>query len=80
MARAFVRVIASAQGDAAEANAMKAKLKIKRKKRVVAIPNKTFTREKNPEADFTGPNVRKRHRKADEVYGDTSIPDAARRE
>ena len=59
---------------------MKLKMKLRKRKRVVAIPNKTFTREKNPETDFTGPNVRKKHRKADEVYGDTSIPDSERRE
>lgn len=59
---------------------MKLKMKLRKRKRVVAIPNKTFTREKNPEVDFTGPNVRKKHRKADEVYGDTSIPDSERRE
>jgi len=32
------------------------------------------------ETDFKGPNVRKRHRKPDELYGDTSIPDSARKE
>lgn len=32
------------------------------------------------ETDFRGPNVKKRHRKPDEIYGDTSIPDSARRE
>ncbi|HMI51806.1 MAG TPA: hypothetical protein VK525_09850 [Candidatus Saccharimonadales bacterium] len=58
---------------------MKAKSKLRKRKRIT-VPNKTFTREKNPEVDFTGPNVRKRHRKADEVYGDTSIPDSERRE
>ena len=60
-------------------DAMKMKVKLRKRKRVVT-PNQTFTREKNPEADFTGPNVRKKHRKADEVYGDTSIPDSERRE
>ena len=33
-----------------------------------------------PETDFKGPNVNKRHRKADEIYGDISIPDSARKE
>jgi hypothetical protein len=32
------------------------------------------------ETDFRGPNVNKRRRKPDEIYGDTSIPDSARRE
>jgi len=32
------------------------------------------------EHDFKGPNVRKRHRKPDEIYGDMSIPDGARKE
>jgi hypothetical protein len=32
------------------------------------------------ETDFKGPNARKRHRKPDELYGDTSIPDSARKE
>ena len=34
------------------------------------------------ETNFMGPNVRKRHRKPDELYGDTSIPvpDSARKE
>jgi hypothetical protein len=33
-----------------------------------------------PETDFKGPNVNKRHRKPDEIYGDTSIPDSVRKE
>jgi hypothetical protein len=33
-----------------------------------------------PEHDFKGSNVRKRHRKPDEIYGDVSIPDASRKE
>lgn len=32
------------------------------------------------ETDFKGPNVNKRHRKPDEIYGDTSILDSARKE
>jgi hypothetical protein len=32
------------------------------------------------EHDFKGSNVRKRHRKPDEIYGDVSIPDAERKE
>jgi hypothetical protein len=32
------------------------------------------------ETSFKGPNVNKRHRKPDEIYGDTSIPDSARKE
>ncbi len=32
------------------------------------------------ETDFKGLNVKKRHRKPDELYGDTSIPDSARKE
>jgi len=32
------------------------------------------------EADFKGPNTNKRYRKPDEIYGDTSIPDSARKE
>jgi hypothetical protein len=32
------------------------------------------------ETNFKGSNVNKRHRKPDEIYGDTSIPDAARKE
>jgi hypothetical protein len=31
------------------------------------------------ETNCKGPNVNKRHRKPDEIYGDTSIPDSARR-
>jgi hypothetical protein len=34
----------------------------------------------HPETEFKGPNVNKRHRKPDEIYGDTSIPDSARKE
>lgn len=59
---------------------MKLKIKLRKRKRAAVLPNKTVTREKNPETDFTGPNVRKKHRKADEVYGDTSIPDSERSE
>jgi hypothetical protein len=48
---------------------------------------KSRTRREKPEpavhmkseTDFKGPNVRKRHRKPDELYGDTSIPDSARK-
>jgi hypothetical protein len=32
------------------------------------------------ETEFKGSNVNKRHRKPDEIYGDTSIPDSARNE
>lgn len=32
------------------------------------------------ETDFQGPNVNKRHRKPEEIYVDSSIPDAARKE
>jgi len=32
------------------------------------------------ETEFKGPNVNKRHRKPVEIYGDTSIPDSARKE
>jgi hypothetical protein len=32
------------------------------------------------EHDFKGSNTRKRYRKPDEIYGDVSIPDAARKE
>jgi len=32
------------------------------------------------ETNFKGPNLNKRHRKPDEIYGDTSIPDSARKE
>jgi hypothetical protein len=32
------------------------------------------------ETDFKGPNVKKKHRKPDEIYGDTSIPDSERKE
>ena len=32
------------------------------------------------ETEFKGPNVNKRHRKPDEIYGDISIPDSARKE
>jgi hypothetical protein len=31
-------------------------------------------------AEFSGPNIRKRHRKPDEIYGDVSIPDSERKE
>lgn len=30
--------------------------------------------------NFKGPNTRKKHRKPDEIYGDVSIPDSARKE
>jgi len=33
-----------------------------------------------PEHDFKGPNKHKQHRKPDEIYGDVSIPDTARKE
>jgi hypothetical protein len=32
------------------------------------------------ETNCKGPNVNKRHGKPDEIYGDTSIPDSARKE
>jgi hypothetical protein len=32
------------------------------------------------ETKCKGPNVNKRHRKPDEIYGDTSMPDSARKE
>ena len=48
---------------------------------------KGITRRKNAEdahavsrTNCKGPNVNKRDRKPDEIYGDTSIPDSARKE
>ena len=32
------------------------------------------------ETDFKGPNVNKRHRKPNEIYGDSSIPNSSRKE
>jgi hypothetical protein len=31
-------------------------------------------------ANFKGPNTHKKYRKPDEIYGDVSIPDSARKE
>jgi hypothetical protein len=55
--------------------------RLKRKKARV-VPNVVRRTEgrATSEADFKGPNVNKRHRKPDEIYGDTSIPDSARKE
>src|SRR6267154_3557404 len=50
-----------------------------RRKRKIAM-SKGHPREgrATSETEFKGPNVNKRHRKPDEIYGDTSIPDSAR--
>ena len=51
------------------------------KKRKIAMSNgHPRERREASETEFKGPNVDKRHRKPDEIYGDTSIPDAARKE
>ena len=52
-----------------------------RRKRKIAM-SKGHPREgrEASETEFKGPNVNKRHRKPDEIYGDTSIPDSARNE
>jgi hypothetical protein len=52
-----------------------------RRKRKIAV-SKRHSREgrATSETEFKGPNVNKRHRKPDEIYGDTSIPDSARNE
>jgi hypothetical protein len=46
---------------------------------VPSIVRRTEGRARS-EIDFKGPNVNKRHRKPDEIYGDISIPDSARKE
>jgi hypothetical protein len=52
-----------------------------RRKRKIATSNgHPRERREASETEFKGPNVDKRHRKPDEIYGDTSIPDAARKE
>jgi len=52
-----------------------------RRKRKIAM-SKGHLREgrEASETEFKGPNVNKCHRKPDEIYGDTSIPDSARNE
>jgi hypothetical protein len=39
-----------------------------------------FASRTHSETEFKGPNVNKPHRKPDEIYGDASIPDSARKE
>jgi hypothetical protein len=52
-----------------------------RRKRKIAL-SKGHPREgrEASETQFKGANVNKPHRKPDEIYGDTSIPDSARKE
>jgi len=56
----------------------------KRLRRKKAKPSPSVVRRMEgrsaSEADFKGPNTNKRYRKPDEIYGDTSIPDSARKE
>jgi hypothetical protein len=51
-----------------------------RRKRKGISRRQSSGRRATSETDFKGPNVNKQHRKADEIYGDTSIPDSARKE
>jgi len=55
------------------------KLKKRKSQVVPSIVRRTEGRAAS-EVDFKGPNVNKRHRKPDEIYGDISIPDSARKE
>jgi hypothetical protein len=59
--------------------AIRKKLKRRKSKVVPSIVRRTEGRARS-EIDFKGPNVNKRHRKPDEIYGDISIPDSARKE
>jgi hypothetical protein len=59
--------------------AIRKRLKRKKAKLVPNVLRRTEGRSTS-ELDFKGPNVNKRHRKPDEIYGDTSIPDSARKE
>jgi hypothetical protein len=57
----------------------KAKKKV-HKPSLWSAKNTDLSSANRPEHDFKGPNKSKRHRKPDEIYGDVSIPDAARKE
>jgi hypothetical protein len=50
-----------------------------RKRRIALSKGPPRERREPSETEFKGPNVNKRHRKPDEIYGDTSIPDSARK-
>jgi len=51
-----------------------------RKRKIAKSNGHPRERREVSETEFKGPNVDKRHRKPDEIYGDTSIPDSARKE
>ena len=51
-----------------------------RRKRKGISRRQSADRRATSETDFKGPNVNKQHRKPDEIYGATSIPDSARKE
>lgn len=51
-----------------------------RKRRIALSKGHPREGREPSETEFKGPNVNKRHRKPDEIYGDTSIPDSARKE
>jgi hypothetical protein len=60
---------------------MKRPLLIKTKKTSAAKrPRKQYLGASDVEVNFKGPNTHKKYRKADEIYGDVSIPDSARKE
>jgi hypothetical protein len=52
----------------------------KKKLRKPSLWNAKSSGIARPEHDFKGPNKHKRYRKPDEIYGDMSIPDGARKE
>jgi hypothetical protein len=51
-----------------------------RKRKIAMSKGRPREGREASETEFKGPNVNKRYRKPDEIYGDTSIPDSARKE
>ena len=74
----IAKVAAKAQKEVSEMAVLRVRRRRKRKS-AMSKGHPTERREA-PETEFKGPNVNKRHRKPDEIYGDTSIPDSARKE
>ncbi len=52
----------------------------RRKRKIAMSKGHPRDRREASETQFKGPNVNKHHRKPDEIYGGTSIPDSARKE
>jgi len=77
--RRYREVATKTQNEALAMAVLRAK-RNRRKRKVISRRKGAEEAHATSETNCKGPNVNKRHRKPEEIYGDTSIPDSARKE